>query len=105
MAAKSFRFLAAPALLALLFAGCTEHLGRRDGATSFAGDAKAANAAIMTIDPWPRHAENTQIGMDGIKAQRAMERYYRAGDTPTPQPLQLTLTPPPAAAPPASKTD
>lgn len=45
-----------------------------------AGNAKDANAAIHTIDPWPRYVGNTRILGDGRRAVDSMERMYRAPD-------------------------
>jgi hypothetical protein len=83
---------------ALALAGC-DHLARRETVSAHAGDAKAANAAIHTIDPWPRHAENNRIGMDGVKAQQAMEKYYRPPrGNQSPQPTPIVVAPSPAPA-------
>jgi hypothetical protein len=35
----------------------------------------AANRAIHTIDPWPYHSQNTQIDVDGKRAEVGMKRY------------------------------
>ena len=43
--------------------------------TEGAGNASAANRAIHTVDPWPAHAEKTQINMDGKRALAAVRRY------------------------------
>jgi hypothetical protein len=40
-----------------------------------AGDAKEANAAIQTIDPWPPYAYNTRIPGNGQRLADAVERY------------------------------
>src|ERR1700751_1018266 len=45
--------------------------------TPGAGNAKDANAAIHTIDPWPAYAGYTHIPGDGRRAVNAMERMYR----------------------------
>jgi len=42
-----------------------------------AGNAKDANAAIHTIDPWPPYVGNTRIPGDGRRAVSSMERMYR----------------------------
>jgi hypothetical protein len=42
-----------------------------------AGNAKDANAAIHTIDPWPPYVGNTRIPGDGRRAVNSMERMYR----------------------------
>jgi hypothetical protein len=70
----------ASALVAWLAAGCTaeqrhEYLAHSDTQTLGAGDAVAANKATHTINPWPVQAQNTQIDMDGKRAQLATKRY------------------------------
>ncbi|MGD9867189.1 MAG: hypothetical protein AB7U38_04215 [Hyphomicrobiales bacterium] len=74
-------FLLAPAML---LTGCRDgayvnreghYLNRRDTATFSSGDAKAANAAIHTIDPWPAYSKDTRIAHDGARMQVGMERY------------------------------
>jgi hypothetical protein len=68
------------ALVLSLASGCTsdqyyEYKAHTDKVTEGAGNASAANRAIQTIDPWPAHAENTQINMDGKRALTAVRRY------------------------------
>jgi hypothetical protein len=41
-----------------------------------AGNAKDANAAIHTIDPWPPYVGNTRIPGDGRGAVNSIERMY-----------------------------
>ncbi|MGI9523779.1 MAG: hypothetical protein ACR2PG_19275 [Hyphomicrobiaceae bacterium] len=48
---------------------------RRDKITAGAGDAVAHNIAAQTIDPWPRHAANKRIDIDGERALIAIDRY------------------------------
>jgi hypothetical protein len=65
---------------ALAIAGCTsdqihEYHAHTDKVTAGAGNASAANRAIQTVDPWPAHAEKTQINMDGKRALTAVRRY------------------------------
>ncbi|HEY2534393.1 MAG TPA: hypothetical protein VGJ20_41840 [Xanthobacteraceae bacterium] len=45
-----------------------------------AGNAKDANAAIQTIDPWPPYVGDTRIPGDGRRAADAVERMYRVPD-------------------------
>jgi hypothetical protein len=54
--------------------------GRKDTITMGAGDAVASNEAIQTADPWPRYSQNNNIPMDGVKAQRAIQRYRSNGE-------------------------
>lgn len=67
-------------LVALLLGGCTsdhihEYRDNTDRVTAGAGNAMAANRAIHTIDPWPYHSQNTQIDVDGKRAEVGMKRY------------------------------
>jgi hypothetical protein len=68
--------IAAPALL---LQGCYEddYLSRRDTISLGAGDAIAVNQATHTIDPWPPHAKNTEIHLEGERARVAVERYQQ----------------------------
>jgi hypothetical protein len=52
-----------------------EYLAHTDRVTSGAGNAVAANRAVHTIDPWPYHSQNTQIDIDGKRAQVGTRRY------------------------------
>jgi hypothetical protein len=58
------RGLTALALVASLTA-CSGYLDHNDTVSAAAGDAVAANAAIQTVDPWPRASERTVIMTDG----------------------------------------
>jgi hypothetical protein len=51
------------------------YLRRSDTITLGAGDAVAFNKAVQTIDPWPWHARNDRIDMDGSRALLAARRY------------------------------
>ncbi len=74
--ALSVLAIAAPAAL---LQGCYEddYLSHRDTISLGAGDAVATNAATQTIDPWPAYAKDTDIQMDGKRAQVAIERYQQ----------------------------
>ena len=48
-----------------------------------AGNAVAANAAIETIDPWPRHAYNKSIPGNGTLTVAAVRKYECGPDTST----------------------
>lgn len=67
-----------------MLAGCNEddYLSRRDMVSLSAGDAQAVNAATHTIDPWPRHATNTDIDQEGERARVAIERYQQNKSVP-----------------------
>jgi type IV pilus biogenesis protein CpaD/CtpE len=63
----------------LALSACNQYLERKDTITMSAGDAVAANEAAQVIDPWPRHSQNNNIPMDGVKAQRAIQQYRSNG--------------------------
>lgn len=58
-------------------AGCydREYYSQSDTVTLGVGDAVATNAAVQTIDPWPPHAKDTDIDLEGPRAAVAVERY------------------------------
>jgi hypothetical protein len=70
MSVKPIQALAA-ALLAAATAGCSGYLDHNDTISASAGDAMDANAAIQTIDPWPRSAEETEILSGGKNVSAA----------------------------------
>ncbi len=91
---------AALAVMALLFASPasageaiygdfgTPYLQRSDTTFPGAGDANAANSAILTIDPWPRHAGDRHIPANGERMSGAVERYRDVSKLPqAPQPI------------------
>ena len=41
------------------------------------GDANDTNAAIHTIDPWPRYARHTRIPGNGVESVGAVGRMYK----------------------------
>ena len=61
----------------LLLGGCydRDYYSQSDTITLGAGDAVATNAITQTIDPWPPHAKNTDIDLEGPRAAVAVERY------------------------------
>ena len=71
------------------------YLQRSDTIFPGAGDAKSANSAIQTIDPWPRRAGNRHIPANGERMSGAVERYRdvsklppdRRGKGEAPQPI------------------
>lgn len=73
----------AAALAALAFAAAAppavadpyDYRDRRDTVTSSAGNANAANIATHTVDPWPPHAKNARIPLDGRRAAIGITRY------------------------------
>src|SRR5207244_1359274 len=80
---------------------------RTDAITMSAGDAKSVNAVTHMYDPWPPGVGDRQILADGVRMQRALERYRRGARPPDPlpaiglegQPIGAALaTEPPARA-------
>jgi len=81
--------------LTTLVAGCSmgppfddpfaQYAYRGDGISPGAGNAKEANAAIQTVDPWPRYVYNTHIPGDGQRMSEAVTRYHE--DRPGPRPI------------------
>jgi hypothetical protein len=64
-------------------AACSDlYYDHRDTVSFGAGDAVASNAAVQTIDPWPRAAYNRNIPGNGERVQAAVERYRRNKVTP-----------------------
>lgn len=51
---------------------------RTDKVSLSAGDDQEVNTRLQEIDPWPRHAWNTNIETDGQRMANAVKR-YRAG--------------------------
>jgi hypothetical protein len=51
------------------------YLARRDSISPHFGEANAANKATQTIDPWPAHAKNSTINLDGQRARTNQQRY------------------------------
>lgn len=80
------------AVCATTLAGCDEfqefdqYRARRDSITPYVGDSVRHNIAVQTIDPWPPHARNNKIGLEGNRAVLAAER-YRANKVLSPQGL------------------
>jgi hypothetical protein len=52
-----------------------QYFERTDTITLSAGNAKEVNAAIHTIDPWPRRAANRRIPANGARMIGAIQRY------------------------------
>jgi hypothetical protein len=75
----SIKRTAALALVAgVVLGGCSDlYYDRRETIALGAGDAVAGNAAIHTVDPWPRHSRNTNVAFDGERMQSAVDRYRR----------------------------
>ncbi|HUZ66693.1 MAG TPA: hypothetical protein VMU56_03415 [Beijerinckiaceae bacterium] len=73
---RSVRALVVAALLAFTLAGCSESVfARRDQITPWSGDDLAQNAAIQTINPWPRAAFEPPGPTRGSKVENAMKLY------------------------------
>jgi hypothetical protein len=59
----------------------SQYIQRDIGITPDAGNANNSNAAIHTIDPWPRYARQTRIPGNGEESVGAVKRMYK---TPSP---------------------
>jgi hypothetical protein len=70
------RALGAALMLSSVLAGCSDlYFDRRETVSFGAGDAPAADAALQTIDPWPRGSENRDFRTNGPRVAGAIERY------------------------------
>jgi hypothetical protein len=49
--------------------------GPRDSITIHHGNSVAHNIAVQTIDPWPPHARNSRIDVDGQRLMVGIARY------------------------------
>lgn len=67
----------------------TSYQQRIDSVTFGAGNAKSANSAVHTIDPWPRYAGNRRLTANGERMVGAIGRYRDV--------LRLPQAPPPLA--------
>lgn len=67
----------------LILTGCgNQYWTRNDTIYSHTGDAVRSNIAVQVPDPWPKKSENTNIPMDPVKAQYAVN-CYRLGRPPS----------------------
>jgi len=70
------RTMALVVVMAAALGGCSDlYFDRRETVSLQAGDAVASNIAAQTVDPWPRAAANRHIDGDGVRTQKAIERY------------------------------
>jgi hypothetical protein len=70
------RALGAALALGSVLAGCSDlYYDRRETVSFGAGDAAATDAALQTIDPWPRGSENRDFSTNGPRMAGAIERY------------------------------
>lgn len=83
------------AVLAVGLAGCEEHFARTDTITPWSGDAPAANAAMETINPFPRAAFDTRQVTQGSKVEDAMKIYRLPPAIPSTAPATSEIAPPP----------
>jgi hypothetical protein len=70
---------------AVAVAGCSSTIGfdapfadyleRTPLVSTMGGDAQAANIAIQTPTPWPRHSNDTNIPVDGARMTAVIKRY------------------------------
>jgi hypothetical protein len=83
MSARPMKPLAVALLASVTLSACADiYYDRRDAVHLSFGDANASNIAVQTIDPWPRHAANREIFMNGEVAQKAIQRYKEGKVTP-----------------------
>lgn len=70
-------------IINLSLLGCNEQYWTRSDSIYLShGDAVRSNLAVQVPDPWPKNSENTNIPLDPVKAQHAME-CYRTGRKPS----------------------
>jgi hypothetical protein len=94
--------IAAACLCGVLLSACSDpglYLDRRDSIAFGAGDAVAANAAMQTINPWPRESGNPQLTANGQRMQSAVERYRNDNVTPPVDPMMLQVANPTSSTP------
>jgi hypothetical protein len=61
-----------------LLGACSDiYYDRRETVALGAGDFNAANIAVQSVDPWPRHVGNKNIAFNGERMQAAVERYRK----------------------------
>lgn len=58
----------------------SDYLQRSQGISTGAGNANEANEAIQTITPWPPHAGDRRIPLEGRQAVDTIERMYKVPD-------------------------
>jgi hypothetical protein len=68
------RFISTLAL-AVLLAGCSEYLDRRETISLKGGNAIATNKVTQMVDPWPRASAEHNIAYNGVRMESAVERY------------------------------
>ncbi len=71
-----FNKLFGAAALCTLLAGCNDYFDNDDLMTPGSGEAQATNRAVQMVDPWPAHSARNNFGMDGGRAEKAMEKYH-----------------------------
>lgn len=70
-------------IFAMTIVGCSnQYWTRSDSIYLSHGDAVRSNVAVQVPDPWPKKSENTNIPMDPVKSQHAIE-CYRLGQKPS----------------------
>jgi hypothetical protein len=55
----------------------SDYLQRSQGISLGAGNANDTNETLQTITPWPPHAFNTRIPVEGRQAVDSIQRMYR----------------------------
>ncbi len=71
--------------VSLAIAGCSSTIGFDDPTADYlqrtplvatsGGDSQAANIAMQTATPWPRHSNDTNIPANGARIVKAINRY------------------------------
>jgi hypothetical protein len=66
--------------------GLTRYAERIDTLSVTSGDAQDVNAAIQTINPWPRHAFDRRIPANGQRMVGAVNRFQNPNTAGAPPP-------------------
>jgi type IV pilus biogenesis protein CpaD/CtpE len=64
--------------IGIVLSSCSEYLDRRDTLMFGSGEAVQTNIVTQVVDPWPPHARNRSMNVDGERLQGAIRR-YRSG--------------------------
>lgn len=80
---------------AVVLAGCTEYLDRRETVSFGAGDAQQANLITHVVSPLPSHAADRDLRFHGQRMGDAVER-YRTGEVAGPAAAAEGQAPQPA---------
>ena len=67
--------VAAASLALGLLPGCRDYFDRKDSISLGIGNAVAENKAVHTIDPWPPGVFKKHQTSDGLRIEKAIDRY------------------------------